>query len=146
LRSAFSNSGIRSIVDLAGPDQLRRLSDLRNCPTLFQDRIAGPDVRVHLVGACAIGQQIRARTIDYRYAGPFDRVEYCATELPPALVELCRKFQAQEGLEFIAFDFKVAGDGSWYCLEANPMPGYDGFDERCEHRISDALMNELRGA
>ncbi len=139
-----SNSAIRSIVDKAGPRHLHRLPDLPNCPVLFQEYIAGPDVRVHLVGERALGQQIRAKAVDYRYPGPLDRVEYEPVEVPHELGGLCRRFAEAEGLGFMGFDFKIAQDGTWYCLEANPMPGYDGFDERFDHRISDALIDELR--
>jgi hypothetical protein len=141
-----SNSAVRSIVDLASPGQVGRLSDLINCPVLFQERIIGLDVRVHLVGERTFAQQIRSKAIDYRYPAPFDRVQYRSIEVPSAIGNCCLKFQQWEGLHFTGFDFKIGGDGNWYCLEANPMPGYDGFDERGNHCISDALIDELRGS
>ena len=138
-----SNSAIRSIVAIAGRSHVRRLPDLPNCPVLFQEFIAGPDVRVHLLGERTLGQEIRSKTVDYRYPGPFDRVEYEPIDVPPEIGEMCLRFAESEGLAFMGFDFKIAKDGTWYCLEANPMPGYDGFDVRFGHSISDALIDEL---
>jgi len=139
-----SNSAMRSVVDRAGRSHLHRLAHLPNCPVLFQDYIAGPDVRVHLVGPRVFGQQIRAKVVDYRYPGPLDRVEYQSLDVPHEIAVLCQRFAEAEGLGFMGFDFKIAHDGTWYCLEANPMPGYDAFDERSDHRIADALIDELR--
>jgi glutathione synthase/RimK-type ligase-like ATP-grasp enzyme len=139
-----SNSAMRSVVDKAGRSHIPRLSHLPNCPVLFQEYIAGPDVRVHLVGERTFGLQIHAKAVDYRYPGPFERVEYQSIEVPQEIGTLCRRFAEAEGLGFMGFDFKIAYDGTWHCLEANPMPGYDAFDERSDHCISDALIDELR--
>jgi glutathione synthase/RimK-type ligase-like ATP-grasp enzyme len=139
-----SNSAMRSIVGRAGPDEARRLSDLANCPVLFQDYIAGPDVRVHVVGDRLFALEIVSQAIDYRYPALFDEVQYRPTEVPERIGRLCQAFRAREGLTFAAFDFKVDGGGLWYCLEANPMPAYDGFDERFGQQISAGLIDALQ--
>ena len=138
-----SNSAMRSIVVRAAADDARRLDDLANCPVLFQEHIAGPDVRVHMIGDRVFAQEIRSQAVDYRYPALLDNVQYTPTEVPDAIRRLCELFRAQEELTFLAFDFKVDGDGCWYCLEANPMPAYDGFDQRFGYRISDGLIDAL---
>jgi hypothetical protein len=141
-----SNSSMRSVVARGGAEEARRLPDLVNCPVLFQQYIAGPDVRVHLVGNRVFAQEIRSEAVDYRYPALFDVVRYRPIDVPDAIQRLCAAFRAREGLTFIGFDFKVDREGRWYCLEANPMPGYDGFDERLGGRLSSALIDELWGA
>jgi hypothetical protein len=138
-----SNSAMRSIVARGGPRDSQRLGELANCPVLFQQYIAGPDVRVHLIGDRVFGQEIRATTVDYRYPELFDEVRYSPIDVPDEVRQRCCAFGEQEGLTFVGFDFKIDRRGCWYCLEANPMPGYDGFDERLGGQVSSALIDRL---
>ena len=52
------------------------------------------------------------------------------------------KFCSAERLLFAGFDFKC-NEEKWYVLEANPMPGYDFFDRKCQNRISKKLLQLL---
>ncbi|MFF4040284.1 hypothetical protein [Streptomyces sp. NPDC001816] len=52
---------------------------------------------------------------------------------------------ADLGTAFAGWDFKVAGDGTYWCLEVNPMPAYDWYDRRLGGAISASLLGLLRG-
>ncbi|MGW2706055.1 hypothetical protein [Streptomyces sp. NPDC001340] len=45
-------------------------------------------------------------------------------------------------MAFAGWDFKVAGDGTYWCLEVNPVPAYD---RRLGGAISASLLGLLRG-
>jgi hypothetical protein len=45
-----SISGVRSIVRLMDKEDLGRLALLENCPTQFQEYVAGDNIRVHVIG------------------------------------------------------------------------------------------------
>jgi D-alanine-D-alanine ligase-like ATP-grasp enzyme len=64
--------------------------------------------------------------------------------LPDELAELLIRRTADQGLLFAGWDFKVDSDGTYWCLECNPMPGYSHYDRVCDYTISDALMALLR--
>ncbi len=51
------------------------------------------------------------------------------------------------GLVFAGWDFKVSSeDGRVWCLEANPMPGYDGYDRRLGGAVTASLLKCLQDA
>lgn len=64
-------------------------------------------------------------------------------ELPAALRDLLVAATSRIGLAFAAWDFKIDSDGTYWCLEANPMPGYGPDDLRCDGAISRALCRYL---
>jgi hypothetical protein len=125
-----------------------RLDRLRVCPSLFQRRVRGADVRVHVVGDECIAEKIVSTQVDYRYreAGA-PRAEYGPCEVPPEIARACVAFCAQQRLAFAGVDFKISDDdGSWQALEVNPMPGYEPYDRRLDRRISRALLRMLTRA
>src|SRR5437899_2630061 len=63
-----SMSGVRSIVQVFGDDDLKRLQNIRWCPTQFQAFVEGTDVRVHVVGEQVFATGICSEATDYRYA------------------------------------------------------------------------------
>ena len=63
-----SISGVRSIVTTFDPSDAERLNRLKWCPVQFQERIDGPDVRVHVVGGEVWSARIETDAVDYRYA------------------------------------------------------------------------------
>ncbi len=138
-----SNSSIRSIVQRLTSAERGRLERLTCCPVLFQRYIEGPDVRVHVVGERCFALGIESSTTDYRYAPAEDR-HYSRWEVPEDISSACRAFMAWDGVSFAGIDFKVERrTGRWYVLESNPMPGYEGYDRRLNHAISDALLDHL---
>jgi glutathione synthase/RimK-type ligase-like ATP-grasp enzyme len=140
-----SCSSIKTKVAVVDSDLYQRMPYLDFCPSLFQRRVIGPDVRVHVVGTEIFGEKIISQRVDYRYSdsrfGP-NQFEPCA--VPEKAAFLCREYCRKQGLAFAGIDFKISeSDGKWYVLEANPMPGYESYDSRLNHSISRALLNYL---
>lgn len=138
-----SNSGFRSIVQPVTAADLDRLALLTTCPVLFQERIWGDDIRVHVVRDRCHAVLIRSPATDYRYD-----TSGLASEMPftvPAdLAARCVEITALFGLEFSGIDFvRSAQDGTFYCLEVNPMPGYHGYDLTLRGEISHSLGDLL---
>jgi hypothetical protein len=93
-----SVSGVRSIVSRLGPAHRGRLADVANCPTQFQEYIAGADFRVHVVGEAIFAAEIVSDADDYRYASRAGRsTRIRAFTLEPDLADRCRRFAAAGG-------------------------------------------------
>lgn len=115
--------------------------DPRQGPVHLQRLISGDDVRVHLIGESAHGELIRAKGIDYR------DVEVESVHTPISvdgeLVGRMANASDEMGLALTGWDFKIDSDGRWWCLEVNPMPGYDGYDRRCDGAITRSIVEWL---
>ncbi|MEZ4294092.1 MAG: ATP-grasp domain-containing protein [Polyangiaceae bacterium] len=140
-----SNSGMRSIVQAVGEADLGRFDALRNCPVLFQERIWGDDVRVHVVGDACHAVRIRSAEVDYRYDRSGNVVSE-PFELTPAAAEACVRVTRALGLSFSGIDLLLDADGELHCLEVNPMPGYSGYDHTLGGEISRSLGALLHAA
>lgn len=120
---------------IASVDELRSIG---STPVLLQQWIAGPEVRVHVVGQEAVfAEEISSEAVDYRLAA-FDAR---AVELPDAIAEGCRRIARWLGIPLVGIDLRMNnGHGPVVALEANPCPGYDGYDRRASGAISDAML------
>lgn len=132
--------GVRARARLVS---LKDFDDYRSSqgPVHLQHRITGDDVRVHLVGEHAHGERIRADGIDYRDRD-VDSVHEpisVADDLVSRMCESARNMQ----LAFTGWDFKIDSEGRWWCLEVNPMPGYDSYDRRCGGAITRSIVSWL---
>jgi|MDTC01.1.fsa_nt_gb glutathione synthase/RimK-type ligase-like ATP-grasp enzyme len=134
-------SSAKTIATKVREEDFQRLHQLSHTPVLFQRRIVGDEMRVHVVGNEAFAERIITDAVDYR----FDDAEkkMIAAVLPPELLERAQHYRRQSGLSLIGIDFRVTPEGEFFVLEANPMPGYDGYDRRAGHAISDALFRLL---
>ncbi len=120
---------------------LDRLADSEG-PVMVQRLVEGDDVRAHVIGEEVIACRFASSAIDYRS----DReAERWVTELPDDLAQLLVARTAEQGLAFAGWDFKVDRDGTYWCLECNPMPGYSFYDRVCGGSISAALIRLLTG-
>jgi glutathione synthase/RimK-type ligase-like ATP-grasp enzyme len=119
-----------------------RLELISHTPVLFQERIVGPDVRVHVVGTECFAESIFAQGLDYR----IDKSNrYESISLPSNIQDACAKLTTMLGAPFIGVDFKInLQSGIWFFLEANSMPCYHGYDARAGFGISKALVRWLR--
>lgn len=144
-----SISGIRSIVTTFDPVADRsRLNRLRWCPVQFQERIDGPDVRVHVVGGEVYAAIVQTTAVDYRYAraqvGLDARLQ--PYRLPEVWAQRCISLAAELALPFAGIDLKLATDGRVICFEANPSPGYPWYESEAGLPISDAVARWLVAA
>ena len=141
-----SASGVRSIVCTLEGMSRARLGDVRHTPTLFQKRLSGTNVRVHVVGHDVFATEIDSDVVDYRYAGQQGgQTELRATTLPQDLQALCIKATRELGLAFAGLDLMLADDGLTYCFEANPSPGYSWYETSTGQPIAAALARHLCG-
>lgn len=123
---------------------LERADLLTNCPSLFQNRIVGADVRVHCVDGIMLAERTESARIDSRFAeGRSEKVERIICDVPEKIATKCAQYCAERALLFAGFDFKVTPEGKWIALEANPMPGFESYDRRQCNRISIALLKLL---
>lgn len=107
-------------------------------PVHLQRYVAGADVRAHVVGDQVHAEIINCQQVDYRRS--YQEAKYSPWELPESLTKQIIQATAAFGLQFAGWDFKVTEDHQYWCLEANPMPGYDGYDLRANGRITDSLL------
>ncbi|MBY5720605.1 hypothetical protein HFO33_29120 [Rhizobium leguminosarum] len=142
-----SVSGTRSIVQIFEPADRERLSRIRWCPTQFQRRVRGHDVRVHVVGRQTFATAIQSDATDYRYATrqSDDDAKLTAIELPPATRSTCVALSGALDLPFTGIDLRISPSGEVFCFEANPCPAYSYYESRTGAPIAAALIRWLAG-
>lgn len=139
-----SCSSIKTRAAVVDDALFARLDRLSVAPSLFQRRVRGADVRVHVVGDACIAERIVGDQVDYRYREPgAPRPEFAPCEPPAVIASRCVAFCRAHRLVFAGIDFKVTPEERWHALEVNPMPGYDPYDRRLGGRISRALVELL---
>jgi glutathione synthase/RimK-type ligase-like ATP-grasp enzyme len=141
-----SASGVRSIVQTLDAAARARLQAVREAPTLFQQRLTGTNVRVHVVGQEVFATEIDSDAVDYRYAGLTEQhTALRATRLPADIEARCRRAARELALPFTGLDLMLADDGLVYCFEANPSPGYSYYQNATGQDIAGALARYLAG-
>lgn len=120
----------------------RDLEDFESAsgPVHLQRFVGGADARVHVVGERLVAQRASRGKVDYRAGGFKDMAIF---EPPAALRDLLVEGTRAMGLEFAGWDFKIDDEDRYWCLEANPMPGYSPYDDRCDGAISRQLLRHL---
>jgi len=139
-----SISGVRSIVQTFGEDDLARLEHIRWCPVQFQALIRGTDMRVHVVGQEIYATEIISNTLDYRYARRNGgSAELRASVLPSDIAEKCVAVTHALGLAFAGIDLKITPDGEIFCFEVNPCPAFSFYEANTGQPIAFALARYL---
>jgi hypothetical protein len=133
-------SGLRSRVRRVD-DELERALVEGTTPVLVQEFVPGREVRIHTLGGLAFATAVTSAEIDYRYDE--NGAGYRATEAPPELARLCSAIAAAEGLVIAGFDFRVSADGTWYCLEMNPVPTFMPYEMATGQPIGNAVLDLL---
>lgn len=139
-----SISGVRSIVGELRDTDVCRLSDVAWCPTQLQERIAGVDVRVHVVGDALFACEVRSEAVDYRYAPLAGHaVEVSRCELPSDCAERCLAVARATELPLAGIDLRRTPEGEWCCFEVNPSPGFTYYQQASGHPIDAAVATLL---
>lgn len=136
-----SVSGLRSRVRKLGDDMRERLAG-GTTPIIAQHYITGHDVRVHTVNGQVFPTEIRtSEGVDYR----FDESDhkYNAVSMPGDIEALCHQFAEREEMVIAGFDFRVADDGQWHCLEMNPVPTFMPYELETGQPICAALLDVI---
>jgi len=100
-------------------DDVRNSTDLPQCPVLFQERIHGSTLRVHVVGdTMVLALKIIAPDVDSRTAtSGFEHFEMPKAEA--ARIVAATRFM---GLHYAAWDIIAGDDGRYVYLDCNPGP------------------------
>jgi hypothetical protein len=141
-----SVSCVRSIVSQLRPEDEMRLDNVSWCPTQFQRRITGPEVRVHVIGGEVFASEIVSNADDYRYA-PLsgDSLEIRPYDLPAACAAKCRSMAEAMGFVIAGVDLRYENE-TWYCFEVNPSPGFMYYQEQTGQPIDEAVARLLVAA
>jgi glutathione synthase/RimK-type ligase-like ATP-grasp enzyme len=139
-----SASGVRSIVRPLDDQARVRLQHVRHCPTLFQKRLQGTNIRVHVVGRDVFACEVDSDGLDYRYAGRDGQsTDLRGTTLDDRTRWLCIHAAHDLDLPFAGLDLLLADDGRTYCFEVNPSPGYSWYEDTTGQPISRSLARWL---
>jgi glutathione synthase/RimK-type ligase-like ATP-grasp enzyme len=143
-----SLSSARSIVSpLTNADLGERLERVRNCPTQFQECVAGKDIRVHTVNEQVFATEIVSDVSDYRYAGRYGgSLSMRAIGIPGHIAESCVRMAKSLGLVLSGIDLRRTPDDQYYCFEINPSPGFIFYERMTGQPISETVAHLLRGA
>lgn len=136
-----SMSGVRSVVSRLTERHLARIDEVENCPTMFQQFIAGVDVRVHVVGAQVFACQIESSAVDYRYPSEGEMTRVGAVNLPEEVHARCLAASRALSLPLCGIDLRRTPEGRWYAFEVNPSPAFTCFEVGRE--IRDAIAAYL---
>ena len=136
-----SNSNIRSRTQLL--DEARR-NNFLSSPTLFQHRIRGDNIRVHVVEQSVFSVKIESDLLDYRYYKNTSKPDMKVIELPTKVMNDCIEVTRHFGLTFSGIDLIKTSSNNYYFLEINPMPAYSWFEESMSDiYITKALIKTL---
>lgn len=108
-------------------------------PTLLQQRLVGPDLRIYGVGNRWFAFTLTSSEIDYRQSAD---VAIRSVRPPSDLTEPLADLMNTLGLDFGAADFKVCSrTGRYLFLEINSAPMFSGFDDVVSGSLSDAIVD-----
>ncbi len=137
-------SNMMTLVQILTDARRARLVHLPNSPTVFQERIPGEDLRVHVIGESWIATRLVSEDPDYRRAAFNDeRVRGEAAVLPDGLGELCVAATRGMGLVASGIDFRIEPSGRHVVLELNPFPQFTFYERLSGQPIMAALVAQL---
>jgi glutathione synthase/RimK-type ligase-like ATP-grasp enzyme len=111
-------------------------------PMVVQQRLRGEDVRIIIVGEDCFGASCASEVLDWRTAEA--AMSWEVWPVPGWLADRCRKYTAEMGLKYAAFDFIDTGDHVWF-LEANQAGEWAFLDRTLNLGIADSLATMLAG-
>lgn len=143
-----SISAARSIVQTFEQKDTERLNNIRWCPTQFQSRIEGINVRVHTIGERVYATAITTDATDYRYAQrqSGEAAQLYGVKLSDELEEQCVNLARSLDLPFAGIDLKITSENEVYCFEVNPSPAFSYYEGHTGQPISAGLAAQLMEA
>ena len=121
-----SLSGVRSVVVDENDYKQWCANNLDNIPVLFQEKIEGNDLRVHVINKHIFAKRSNSKdNIDYRYDANFFKLSD-VENLDEELVDFCLAVADEEGNQLLGIDFIQTNSG-YVALEANPSPGWSAY-------------------
>lgn len=121
-----SLSGVRSIVVDENDYKKWCANNINNIPVLFQEKVDGNDLRVHVINKQIFGKRSNSKEkIDYRYDANFFKLSD-VENLDEVLVNFCLSVADEEDNQLLGIDFIQTSSG-YVALEANPSPGWSAY-------------------
>jgi len=110
-------------------------------PVLYQKKISGVNIRVHVLKDQYVATKITAKSIDYRYC---NSRQFSMTKLPTKIANEC--ININKHLQFILCGIDlIYSKNQWFILEANPSPGFNFFEKNTNNTdTTKLLINFLR--
>ncbi len=143
-----SLSGVRSIVVDDQDFKKWNQDSLNNLPVLFQEKVTGNNLRIHVVNGTLYGKlSLSKEKVDYRYDGNFlTLIDF--SDFEDELNQFCIDVSHYEENPLIGIDF-IKTENGYVVLEANPSPGWSAYHE-CNGIENNAfiknLLTELKNA
>jgi len=139
-----SVSGQFSITSKLTEDDLDRIDEVVNCPTQFQEHVAGTDWRVHVIGDAVFPCEIRCDADDYRVIdGRNGQLEIIARPLPTPIADRCLALARALRLPLAGIDLRRTSDDQWYCFEVNGAPVFDYYERVAGQPLAAAVADLL---
>ncbi|WP_454645823.1 ATP-grasp domain-containing protein [Bradyrhizobium liaoningense] len=120
---------------------LESASTLSRYPRFIQPQLSRPELRIYRIGDAVLSFSLVSDDLDYRKR---QQVSLALVPNPPAisqkLITLCDRID----LDFAAADFmRNELTGEWCFLEVNSQPMFAAFDNICNGRLCDAMIDHL---
>ncbi|MEK6261858.1 MAG: hypothetical protein AABP62_24940 [Planctomycetota bacterium] len=115
-KSVASNQLVAFTQQLKEAD-LEKLSAASHCPTIFQRRVPGFDVRIAVTASRMFALGEHSSEVDVRLD---NNSTYLPYELSQENERLIRRLHQILGLTFASYDFKCDAEGRLWFLEVNP--------------------------
>ena len=116
--------------------QPENLANLRLAPVTVQDEIPGTNIRAFVAGDQVLACEIATSAVDFRDDALPDILPH---DLSAEQKEMCRRIARTLGLVWTGIDFRLAPDGTYVFLEANPSPMFKGFEKYAGLPLTEAL-------
>jgi len=121
-------------------DDRNRLIELERCPALFQERLQGPTLRIHVVGdSMVLALRIIGEGIDSRT----DAKDFVEVTLDPAEAAAIVRANRFLGLHYAAWDAIEGEDGRLRYLDCNPGPFVMWLPEAARRTVFGGLARYL---
>lgn len=115
--------------------------DVAAQPAFIQNRLAGPELRVYIIGSQIFSWEILTDVLDHR-CDP--KAGLRATTLPPAETDALKTLAQQLGLDIAAADFKRdPHTGNLVFLEINTQAMWMAYDIAAQGALADAMVGWL---
>jgi len=139
-----SASSVRSVVHTLDEINHADLQNIRYCPTLFQKKLSGTNYRVHIVGDEIFATRISSESVDYRYSHlEGNNTTLVPVELTTTIAERCLLLSKSLQLPLCGIDLFETEEGTWYCFEVNPSPGFSYFENETGQPIAASIAHYL---
>ncbi|MCA9136057.1 MAG: hypothetical protein KDB00_04840 [Planctomycetales bacterium] len=121
---------------IADPSRLGPMS-----PQFVQEKLDGENIRVFSIAGDLFAFHLRTTEIDYRSD---DNVSVHAIDVPGEITRSIHELVSQIGFDYCALDFRCRnGFEAPVFLEINSFPMFVAFDDACENRLADRILEFL---